>query len=203
MERDLLVGELVVDRGVGVDAPLNIGLVASVEVDLQEPRSLDLASCALSGDLGGVDNVLKNGILDSRQGARARTKSLRLLRSGVGLAEDLALGNDDDMSAAELLLELTDKLGLDALEGLLELVRNVQDDGLAASSAVDLLGGGDVEVTEGRLELSRGHLQVQELLSNLVLELIGFLDASVESDCRGKMTDKRKDQLIVEGKDHF
>ena len=185
MERDLLVGELVVDRGVGVDAPLNIGLVASVEVDLQEPRSLDLASCALSGDLGGVDNVLKNGILDSRQGARARTKSLRLLRSGVGLAEDLALGNDDDMSAAELLLELTDKLGLDALEGLLELVRNVQDDGLAASSAVDLLGGGDVEVTEGRLELSRGHLQVQELLSNLVLELIGFLDASVESDCRG------------------
>ena len=89
------------------------------------------------------------------------------------------------MTAAELLLELTDKLGLDALEGLLELVRNVQNDGLAAGSAVNLLGGGDVEVAEGRLELSRGHLQVQELLSNLVLELIRFLEASVENDCRG------------------
>ena len=89
------------------------------------------------------------------------------------------------MTAAELLLELTDKLGLDALEGLLELVRNVQNDGLAAGSAVNLLGGGDVEVAEGRLELSRGHLQVQKLLSNLVLELIRFLEASVENDCRG------------------
>jgi len=186
MERDLLVGKLVVNRCIGVDASLNIGLVASVEVDLQEPRSLNLASGALSGDLGGVNNVLKDGILDSRQGTGARTKSLRLLRSGVGLAEDLALGNDDNMSAAELLLELTYKLGLDTLEGLLELVRNVQNDGLAASSAVNLLGGGDVEVTERRLELSRGHLQVQELLSDLVLELIGFLEAaSMESDCRG------------------
>jgi len=185
MERDLLVGKLVVNRCIGVDASLNIGLIASIEVDLQEPRSLDLAASALSGDLGGVDDVLKYGILDSRQGTRARTKSLRLLRSGVGLAEDLALSDDDNMTAAELLLELTDKLGLDALEGLLELVRNVQNDGLAAGSAVDLLGGGDVEVTEGRLKLSRGHLQVQELLSNLVLELIRFLEASVENDCRG------------------
>ena len=79
MERDLLVGKLVVNRCIGVDASLNIGLIASIEVDLEEPRSLDLAAGALSSDLGGVDDILKDGILDSRQGTRARAKSLRLL----------------------------------------------------------------------------------------------------------------------------
>lgn len=182
MERDLLVGQLSVDSSVRVGASLNVGLVASVEVNLENAAPIDLAAGALAGDFGGVDDVLEDGVLHGREGAGAGAETLRLLGAGVGLSEDVALGHDDDVTARELLLELADEAGLDLVEGLLELVRDVHDDGLASGTAVDLLGGGDVEVAEGGLELGRGHLKVEELLGDLGLELIGLLLLRVERE---------------------
>ena len=161
MERDLLVGQLSVHSGVRVRATLHVGLIPPVEVDLDDATTVDLAARALAGDLRGVHDVLQDGVLDRRERAGARAKSHRLLRPGVALAEDVALRDDDDVAAGELLLELANEAGLDLLEGLLELIRDVHDDGFGAGAAVDLLRGGDVQVAKGRLKLGGGHLEIE------------------------------------------
>lgn len=184
-EGNLLVGELAVDSCVGVGAGLNVGLILGVEVNLDDALAIDLASGALAGDLGGVNNVLEDGILDGGQGAGARAGGGRAGGALVGVAEDGALGDDEDVAAGELLLELADELLVDLVEGLEELVGDVKDDGLLAGSAVDLLGGGDVEVLEGALEVVGGHLEVEDLLGDLELELVGSaagLDLGCHSD---------------------
>jgi hypothetical protein len=177
VERYLLVGQLSINGGVRVGASLHVGLIPPVEVDLDDASAVDLASRALAGDLGGVDDVLEDGVLNGREGARARAKSGRLLGTGVALSEDVPLSDDDDVTSGELLLELAHETGLDLLERLLELVRHVHDDGLATGAAVDLLRRGDVQVAQGRLELGGGHLEVEELLCHLSLEFVRLLRA--------------------------
>ena len=184
-EGDLLVGELAVDSGVGAGAGLNVGLILGVEVNLDDALAIDLAAGALAGDLGGVNNVLEDGILDGGQGAGARAGGGRAGGALVGVAEDGALGDDEDVAAGELLLELADELLVDLVEGLEELVGDVEDDGLLAGSAVDLLGGGDVEVLEGALEVVGGHLEVEDLLGDLELELVGSA-AGLDLACHGE-----------------
>ena len=175
MEGNLLAGQLSVDSSVGISASLNIGLVTSIKVNLKDTTSINLAAGALSSDLSGIDNILKDGILDGSQGTGARAQSLGLLGTSVALSKDVTLGNNDDVTPRELLLKLTDETGLDLVEGLLELVGHIHDDGLASSTAVNLLGGGDVEVTKGGLQLGGGHLKVEKLLGDLGLEFIGLL----------------------------
>ena len=172
-EGDLLVGELAVDGGVSGGAGLNVGLILGVEVDLDDALAVDLAAGALAGDLGGVDNVLEDGVLDGGEGAGAGTGGGRAGGALVGVAEDGTLGDDEDVAAGELLLELADELLVDLVEGLEKLVGDVEDDGLLAGTAVDLLGGGDVEVLEGALKVVGGHLEVEDLLGDLELELVG------------------------------
>jgi hypothetical protein len=184
-EGNLLVGELAVDSGVSVGAGLNVGLVLGVEVDLDDALAVDLAAGALAGDLGGVDNVLEDGILDGGQGAGARAGGGRAGGALVGVAKNGALGDDKDMAAGELLLELADKLLVDLVERLEELVGDVKDDGLLAGTAVNLLGGGDVEVLEGALEVVGGHLKVKDLLGHLELEIIGAACALADLGCHG------------------
>ena len=174
MERNLLVGKLVIDSSVGGGAALNSGVLV-VEVDLDNALAVDLAAGALANDFGGVENVLKDGILDGSEGAGARTGCMRPGGTLVGVAKDCALGNNEHKGAGELFLELANKLGVDRLERLEKLVGNVKDDGLLSTSAVNLLCGSDVEVLEGGLEIGGGHLQVEELGTNLGLELIGLL----------------------------
>jgi len=175
VEGHLLVGELVVHSSKSVNTSFDICLILAVKVDLEDPAPINLASCPLAHNFGGVAEVLKDGILDGRQCARAGAGALGLLGASVGLSKDGALGDNEDVPSRELLLELTDEALLDLVERFEQLVWNVQDDGLAATAAVDLLGGSDEEVAEGSLQLSGGHLQVEELLGDGGLELIGFL----------------------------
>jgi hypothetical protein len=178
VERNLLVGQLSINSSIGISATLNVGLVTSIKVNLKDTTSINLASGALSGDLGGVDNVLEDGILDGSQGTRAGAQSLGLLGTGIALSKDVTLGNNDEVFSRELLLQLADEASLDLLEGLLELVGHVNNGSLASGSAVNFLGGKDEEVTEGGLELGGGELEVEEFLGDLGLEFIGFLQYS-------------------------
>jgi hypothetical protein len=79
------------------------------------------------------------------------------------------------MTPREFLLQLTNKTSLNLLVRLLLLVRHVDDNGLASTSTVNLLGGGDVKVTKGGLELGGGELELSEFVSDVDLELIRFL----------------------------
>lgn len=197
MEGNLLVGQLSVDSSISISASLNIGLVTSIEVNLKDTLTIDLAAGALSSDLSGVDNVLKDSILDSSQGTGAGTQSLGLLGTSIALSKDVTLGNNDDVTSRELLLQLANKTSLDLVEGLLELEGHVHDDGLASRSTVNLLGGGDVKVTEGSLQLSGGHLKVEKFLGDLGLEFIRLLQY--------KTNQKRKipGEMTIKGKDHL
>ena len=195
MESDLLVGQLAVNSRISLGTSLNIGLVTSIKIHLKNTTSINLAPGALSSDLSGVHNILKNSILDTGKGARARAESLGLLGTSIALSEDVTLGDDDDMTSREFLLQLTDKTCLNLLEGLLVFEGNIDDDRLASTTTVNFLGGGDVEVTKGCLQFGGGHFEVEKLLSDLGLEFIGLLyvkDQTIRNKYQGEMTDRGK-----------
>lgn len=73
--------------------------------------------------------------------------ALDLVVSGW-LAEDAALCNDDHMLSTELLLQLTYKAGLDAVEGLELSVGDENYDCLLASSYINLVCCRDGKVSE-------------------------------------------------------
>jgi hypothetical protein len=196
VERNLLVSQLPVHSSIGVSSALNIGLVTSIKVDLQDTTPINLASGALSGDLGGVYNIFEDGILDSSKRAGTGTQSLGLLATGVRLAKNVALSNNDEMLSRELLFQFTDKTGLNLLERLLKFVRHVDNSGLASRSTINLLGSKDEKIAEGGLELGRRELEVEEFLGNLGLEFIGFLRSS---KCDNRQAQRSDDSM---GKDH-
>jgi len=175
VERDLFVCELVVNSSIGVSPSLNISLVLAVKVYLYDPPAVNLASGPLSYNLGRVDNVLEDGVLYSCESARTRTGSGGLITAGVALSKDGALFDNNNVLAGELLLELTYKSLLDLVECFKKFVWDVNNNCLASSSAVNLLGGSDVKITECPLELGGGHLQIEELLCYGGLELIRLL----------------------------
>jgi len=176
-KNNLLVGKLVVYGSIDVGSSLNISLVSWVKVDLCDSLSIGLHSGSLSGDLGGVDNIVQDSVLNGGQCSGARTRSAGLLVTGVSLSEDGALRDEHNDLSGELLLELSDKLLVNLVHGFQQLVRNVEDDGRAAISTVDLLGSCDVNVSERSLKLGRSHFEVEELIGNLLLESVGFTAA--------------------------
>jgi hypothetical protein len=175
VEGNLLVGQLAIHGSIRIGTSLHIGLITSIQVHLHNSASIDLATSALTSNFRGVYNILKNGILDSRESARTGAQSLGLLGTSITLSQNVALSDDDDMTSRELLLQLANETGLDLLEGFLEFEWDVYDDSLAARSAVNLLGGGDVQVAKGCLQLGGGHLEVEKFLGNLGLKFIGLL----------------------------
>ena len=79
-----------------------------------------------------------------------------------GRLHNAALGNNDDVLARELLLELADEADADLLERLELGNGHKQDDCALRAASVDLLGGGDVERLELGLELGSVVLEVKE-----------------------------------------
>jgi len=180
MESHLFVCQLSIDRSISIRTSLNISLVTSIKVHLKNTASVHLASGALSSDLSRINNILENGILNSCKSTRARSQSLRLLRTCVTLAENVTLSNNDHVTSRKFLLQLSHETCLDLLEGLLEFEWDVNDNGFEPRAAVNLLGRSDVEVTKGRLQFGGGHLEVEELLGNLSLELIRLLNIKIQ-----------------------
>jgi hypothetical protein len=171
VERNLLVGKLVVYISISLDSCLNISLVLGVKVYLKDTLSINLATSPLSFDLGRVDNIVEDSILNSSQGAATRADSLGLVGTSKGLSKDGTLSNDKNLLSREFLLELTNKTSLDLLERLVELVGNVKDDCLTSSRAVYLLCSSDVKITKGGLEVG-GHLKVEKFLCDRSLKFI-------------------------------
>jgi hypothetical protein len=171
VERNLLVGKLVVYISISLDSCLNISLVLGVKIYLKDTLSINLATSPLSFDLGRVDNIVEDSILNSSQGAATRADSLGLVGTSKGLSKDGTLSNDKNLLSREFLLELTNKTSLDLLERLVELVGNVKDDCLTSSRAVYLLCSSDVKITKGGLEVG-GHLKVEKFLCDRSLKFI-------------------------------
>merc|ERR1719232_862646 len=101
------------------------------------------------------------------------------------LGQDPPLGNEHHVLAAELLLELSHKPGLDLLKGLELGHRHEDNNSLLSSGAVNLLSGGDVKLPEGSLQVAVD-LKVQEGLADLLLDLIGLLIIRLDNFTTGE-----------------
>jgi hypothetical protein len=181
----LFVGELSVDSSKSISTSLNICLVLGVQVDLDNSLSINLHSGSLSNNLGGVNDVIQNSVLNGSQCARSGTGSGGLLVTAVRFSQNSTLSNNQNMASRELLFQLTNKSLLNLIDVLQQFERNVQEDGLASLTAVNLLSCCDVNATKRNLELCGSHLKVEKLVGNRLLEFIGFL--LVESQRRWKV----------------
>lgn len=89
---------------------VNAAALLLVEDDLERLAAVLLGAGTLADDLNGVDKVVKDGVVDGRQGAGTGALLL-LVGAGVGgalgLRKDAALSNEEDVAVGELLLKLT------------------------------------------------------------------------------------------------
>ena len=110
LEVDTLAGEALVDLGVGVKTVVDTTTLLLVEDDLEDLGVVLLGADALANDLDGVDEVGKDGVVDSSQSTRTRALlGLAGARAvaALGAGQDAARGDDQDVTVGELLLELT------------------------------------------------------------------------------------------------
>lgn len=74
-----------------------------VNVHFHDLGSIGVVANSLAGDLGWVDEVFQDSLVDLLEGTRTRAL-LFLLGASVGLSHHTALSNEDDVSVGELLL---------------------------------------------------------------------------------------------------
>ena len=99
--------------------------------------------------------------MDGCKGAGARAGCF----AGVfGWGENSPDTNNDDILAAEFLLELADEALLDLVEGLEEAVWDVDEDGFSGGGNVDLSGACDVEIAEVAFQLGVSCFQIEKSL---------------------------------------
>ena len=133
------------------------------------------AADALTNDVSGVDDIVDDSLVDIGAGHRART----IEGSHAGLGDDGALSHEDDVLAAEHLLHLHRKHGLDlTVVGTLH-EGNLNDDRLLALRNLKLVAGDNAKTTELLLHVSGGlGLDVVHGKSNSALSQVGVLLAA-------------------------
>jgi hypothetical protein len=183
-ESNLLCGEFSVDGSEGLELSLDIGLVLAVKENLHDTLSVNLYAGTLTNNLGRVHNVVQDSLLNCCESSGTRARSLCPLVTSVGLAQNCSLGDNNDVTSRELLLQFADESQLNLVERSQKLERNIDNNGLLAVSAVNILGSGNVQIAKGGLKLSRGHLKVEEFLRNGGLKLIRFLLLSKRKGCQ-------------------
>lgn len=109
LENDVTAGQTTVDLAVGVETVVDTALLLLIQNNLQGLAAVLLGADALADDLDGVDEVGKDGVVDS--GQSAGTGALLSLGGArvdgaLGAGQDAALSNEEDVAVRELLLEL-------------------------------------------------------------------------------------------------
>merc|ERR1719233_2270031 len=123
-----------------------------------------------------TNEIIQDAVVDSLQGAGPGSLLLQLVCLPSGLGQDGSLSDEHNMLSTELLLQLTDQPCLNLLESF--QLRNWHEDHdcFLACGALNLLGGGDVQLAQRGLGVSVD-LKVEESLGNLLLNLVWFLIA--------------------------
>ncbi len=169
LKLDVLGRQGLVDGCVRLDAGLSGGLVLGVKEDVDAAGTANRVAGLLAGDLDGVHEVLKEVVVDSGQGTAVGTVDTASTAALAGLGEDAALSNKSADAAAELLLELTDKLDLDLLESSEEGDGDKDDGSHLGLRDLDLNSTADVQSLQVAPEGSV-LLKVKDGLSDLTLE---------------------------------
>ena len=110
LEVDTLACQPLVDLRVGVEAVVDTTALLLVENDLEDLGTVLLGAQTLANNLDWVDEIGKDGVVDSGEGSAAW--ALLGLRGAAAVAalwagQNAAGGNDEHVAVGELLLELT------------------------------------------------------------------------------------------------
>mmetsp|Transcript_6257 Transcript_6257/g.17970 ORF Transcript_6257/g.17970 Transcript_6257/m.17970 type:complete len:237 (-) Transcript_6257:85-795(-) len=167
LKADLLACQLPVHGAKSLQLVLRGAAFLRVQVHLEDLGGVSAVPHALAHHLCRVHKVLQDCLVHGGEGAAAGA-GIGLTAGGGG--HDAAVGDDDHVLAAELLLKLPHQPLLDLVEALQQPEGHVNDDGLAAASDINLLGGGDVQVPQVRLQLRVGCLQVEQSLGDRLLK---------------------------------
>lgn len=161
------VGELAVNTSESSELLLDFSDILGVKVDLVELGLILADTDALTNDLGRVDNILEDSVVDSGQSAGDRALLTTAL-AGLSI-EDGALSNDDNMSTSKLLLELTNETSLNLEVALVLAVRD-EDDNSTAIVDLNLLSRSNSETSKLSRSSVSGRSNVTKSLDNLLLE---------------------------------
>jgi len=180
LEGDVFAGEFLVDGGVSAHFVLHLGLLSLVQKHLRRPGSVQLNSHPLAHDFGGEDQVVENRRMNGCQSAVSGPfLFLDAPRVLHGFGQDSSLSHEDEMTAAELLLQLTNQTRLNLTVVLQLGDGDENDDGLLSSTDVGLLGRRHVKIPQLRLHVAV-HLQVKQSLGDGLFKLVGFLTTSLD-----------------------
>ena len=80
-----------------------------IDLYLEQAGAIESNSNPLSDNLGGIDKVIEDTVVDSEKGTGPGPLLLQLVGLPRGFGKDSPLSNEDHMLAAELLLELSHK----------------------------------------------------------------------------------------------
>lgn len=110
LEVNTTASQFSVNLRVGIESVVNTSLLLLIENNLQDLGAIFLGAETLANDLNWVDEVGKDGVVDS--GECSGTRALLSLRgtgtvAALWAGENAARGEDQDMTVRELLLELT------------------------------------------------------------------------------------------------
>lgn len=110
LEANAAAGQFSVDLAVGVESVVNTTALLLVKDDLQHLAAVLLGADTLANNLDWVDNIGKDGVVDSSQSSGSWSL-LSLGGSGsvgsLGAGKDTALSQEENVSVRELLLEFT------------------------------------------------------------------------------------------------
>jgi hypothetical protein len=162
-------------RREGIHFVFEVRLLLVVKVHAENLGAINLHALALVNNLRREDEVIEDSVMHSSEGTADRAHLGSTLSRALWLVENAAVGQENDVFAIELLLELTDKLGLDVLYVLEKRNRNKDDDGLLVTTYILFFSTSDVDLTELSLKLSVAELKIKERLGNRELKLVIFL----------------------------
>ena len=197
--RNLELGGLAGDARVnlGERLSLSLGVVdLAIEVDDVGLGAARGDADALAGDFRGEDDVVEESLVDGGNGETARSVDERSLGALGLLVDDASLGNEDNIRAAEFLLELVDDLGLNLSELRSEALEgDNNEDGLLVLADLDFLSSGELESLENSLHISGCVGVVHDLdqsLSELSLEFRSALVVELADFGRDLHDDSRR-----------
>ena len=152
----------------------NIGLLILIQMHLEQASTVETESNPLANNFCRVDEVIKDGAVDSNQSAAAWTLLLLLVHFPSRFGQNPPLGNEGDMLARELLLKLANQASLDLLEGLQLGHWNEDHNSLLSMSNLHFLGSSDVQFPQMTLKVGV-HFQVQKSLGDGLFKVIGSI----------------------------
>lgn len=136
-KHDLLASQLVVDSLERLQLVVDLLDILGVQQDLLDLVATNHVSDSLTDDLGRENQVLQDLVVDGSQSSGSWSL-LELSRSSGWLWQDSSLGQEDDVTVWELLLQLTGQLGLDLVVGSQRWDWDEDSNGLLTASDINL-----------------------------------------------------------------